>query len=763
MKIAFGISWNDSKKGQLLAAVGLTLGLLLASTPGFGESAARAASQMVDVIVRELPGAGSAPEQMVEDLGGDVGRHIDIIDGFTATVPEAGLPALESVRKVHSVTPDQRVFLQHSVDGYDASSASNPGSIFNTTNAVKARDMWREGFTGKGVDVAMIDSGVVPVEGLTVPGKVVNGPDLSLESGSPARRYLDTFGHGTHMAGIIAGRDAAVVAGKENGDHDNFVGVAPDARIVNVKVAAHNGGTDVSQVLAAIDWVVQHRNSGGLNIRVLNLSFGTDGTQSYLTDPLTYAVENAWHKGIVVVVAAGNSQFGSAALNNPAYDPYVVAVGASDTKGTFDTSDDVVPDWSARGDGVRNPDLVAPGKSVASLRTPGSFLDVNHPEGRVNSRLFKGSGTSQAAAVVSGAAALLVQQRPNATPDQIKALLKSTASTMPAADAQAQGAGVVNLKAALKAPTPLPLLAAQTWPRATGTGSLEKSRGSVHLVMTHPSKSCVEQYMEQKAAAEKAAADQGAAEPAPAVEETVAPVVEETVEPAVEETVEPAVEETVDPAVEDTVEPLVDETAESVTNLAETAGATPPDKESVEPATAPAETVAETSSPATEPAPQAPAQTLEEACPPVDHVLEGERDIFGNDWNGATWSGATWSGRSWSGGEWNGATWSGATWSGDSWAGATWSGATWSGRTWSGATWSGATWSGRTWSGATWSGATWSGATWSGATWSGATWSGATWSGATWSGATWSGATWSGATWSGATWSGATWSGIDWS
>jgi serine protease AprX len=719
MKIAFGISWNDSKKGQVLAAVGLTLGLLFASTPQLAQSMAQATTEMVDVIVRELPGAGSEPERMVEDLGGDVGRHIEIIDGFTAEVPRTSIDALRSSGRIHSVTEDSRVYLQHEVNGYDASLPTNPGSIFNTTNAVKARDMWREGFTGKGVDVAMIDSGVVPVEGLTGPNKLVLGPDLSFESGSPPHRYMDTFGHGTHMAGIIAGRDGAVVSGRENGDHDNFIGVAPDARVVSVKVAAHNGATDVSQVLAAIDWVVQHRNSAGLNIRVLNLSFGTDGTQSYLLDPLTYAAEVAWHKGIVVVVAAGNSQFGSPALNNPAYDPYVIAVGASDTKGTFDTSDDVVPDWSARGDGTRNPDLVAPGKSVASLRAPGSYIDVTHPEGRVNSRLFKGSGTSQAAAVVSGAAALVVQQRPSITPDQVKALLKSTASKMPAADAQAQGSGVLNLKATVKAPTPV---AVQTWPRATGAGSLELARGSGHLVMNGPDEACLAKYEADKAAAEAAEAE--AAEEMTSTEES-APADETT------STEESAPSEETTSGEESAPAEETSSSGES-----EAAGT---------------ETSTSTDS-------AAPRQTPEEACPPVEHVLHGEQDIFGNAWDGATWSGATWSGATWSGGRWNGATWSGATWSG-----ATWSGATWSGATWSGATWSGATWSGVTWSGATWSGATWSGATWSGATWSGATWSGATWSGATWSGATWSGATWSGATWSGATWSGATWSGQDWS
>src|SRR5207249_6242881 len=139
---------------------------------------------------------------------------------------------------------------------------------------------------------------------------------------------------------------------------------------------------DVSQVIAAIDWVVQHRTDNGMNIRVLNLSFGTDGTQDYRVDPLAYAAEVAWRKGITVVVAAGNSGYGTAQLNNPAYDPYVIAVGADDTKGTQSTSDDIIPDWSSRGDGTRNPDIVAPGKSIVSLRDTGSQIDLNHPEGR---------------------------------------------------------------------------------------------------------------------------------------------------------------------------------------------------------------------------------------------------------------------------------------------------------------------------------------------------------------------------------------------
>jgi len=256
--------------------------------------------------------------------------------------------------------------------------------------------------------VAVIDSGVVPVNGLTTTGKVLNGIDLSFESQSDELRHLDTYGHGTHMAGIIAGRDDDVSSTVRSGNSRDFIGMAPGARIVNLKVADAEGATDVSQVIAAIDWVVAHRRDDGMNIRVLNLSFGADGVQDYRLDPLAYAVEVAWRKGIVVVVAAGNRGFGTVKLNNPAYNPHVLAVGASASNGTYSTADDTIPRFSSCGNGQRNPDLLAPGKSIVSLRAANSSADADHPEGRVDSRFFRGSGTSQSAAVVSGAAALVI-------------------------------------------------------------------------------------------------------------------------------------------------------------------------------------------------------------------------------------------------------------------------------------------------------------------------------------------------------------------
>jgi hypothetical protein len=479
--VAYGMSWGHPRKGRsgrTAAAVALALVLLSGPVP------ASSAASTVQVIVRAVPGAAGAAAEAVDAAGGRVATVLPIIDGFVAEVPSDALAELGAAPSVVSVTRDAQVRLQQTLDLEDLDDESvdptkDSGSMFTLVHKVtRAGKYWRNGFTGAGVDVALIDSGVVPVDGMTAPGKVVNGADLSFESQAPSLRYLDTFGHGTHMAGIIAGRDNAVTAATKDQHRDRFMGMAPGARVVSVKVADAMGATDVSQVIAAIDWVVKHRRDNGLNIRVLNLSFGTDGVQSYLLDPLTYAAEVAWHKGIVVVVAAGNASFGSGRLNNPAYDPYVIAVGAADASGTYGKGDDTVTSFSSCGNLARRPDLVAPGRSVISLRDPNSHIDQTHPGGRVGERFFRGSGTSQAAAVVSGAAALLIQQRPSITPDQLKILLMSTASPIPLSTATCQGAGILDLNRTLSTPTPPSV---QLWPRAAGTGSLEQARGTAHL------------------------------------------------------------------------------------------------------------------------------------------------------------------------------------------------------------------------------------------------------------------------------------------
>jgi serine protease AprX len=314
--------------------------------------------------------------------------------------------------------------------------------------------------------------GVAPVRGLDSPGKMVHGPDLSLESQAPNLTRLDTFGHGTFVAGLIAGRD------------DDYRGVAPDARIVSLKVATADGGADVSQVIAAIDWVVQHAHDPGLNIRVLNLSYGTNSRQSYLVDPLAYAAEQAWKKGIVVVAAAGTESYqranGVRGLADPALDPFVIAVGASDSMGTLDTGDDAVGAFSATGcGGCRNPDFVAPGSHLQGLRVPNSWLDAHHPDARLGDRYFRGSGTSQAAAITSGAVALVLEKYPSLKPDAVKRFLEQNAEGLRSARRDAEGAGLIQLGPMLRAKPHL--TPEQHFKDARGGGSLELARGLDHL------------------------------------------------------------------------------------------------------------------------------------------------------------------------------------------------------------------------------------------------------------------------------------------
>jgi serine protease AprX len=256
--------------------------------------------------------------------------------------------------------------------------------------------------------------------------------------------------------------------------------MAPDARIVSIKVGVADGGVDVSQVIAAINWVIQHKNDNGLNIRVINLSYGTNSTQDPLLDPLSFAVEQAWKKGIVVVAASGNAGYtkggSSPCMTNPARNAYVISVGGSDSMGTADIKDDKIGSYSSTGAaGCKSPDFVAPGSHLQGLRVPGSFLDQNHPEGLLGSRFFRGSGTSQAAAITSGAVALILQKSPTISPDQVKKYFTTYAYALSATIGYQQGAGEARLAAMLPK---TPANYTQKLTNATGTGSLELARGT---------------------------------------------------------------------------------------------------------------------------------------------------------------------------------------------------------------------------------------------------------------------------------------------
>jgi serine protease AprX len=433
--------------------------------PGAGES--------IRVIVQKRAAADASPELAVRRLGGQVTRALPIVAGFAATVPAAAVDELARLAGVRAVTPDSRVRVQAAAPG-----GSTIRSVYPQT--IKADSVWRRGVTGRGVTVAVLDTGVANVPDLA--GRLVRVRDDLTGQTTPCKNLSgeldcnDRYGHGTFIAGLVAGNGASS-GGK-------WKGVAPGASILSVKAAGADGAADVSNVLAAIQWVVSFKDR--YNIRVLNLSLGTDSTQDWRTDPFNYAVERAWAAGMTVVVAASNNGPGAGTITKPADDPWVVTVGATDDRGTAALGDDQLPDFSGRGPtahGLAKPDVTAPGAHVISLRAPGSTIDTRFPW-YVDGSYRRGSGTSMATGVVSGAVALMLQANPGFAPNRIKHALTATARNAASRDRMAVGAGTVDVNAAAySAP---PGVANQGLARSNGMGSLAGSRGSVQVQADDP-------------------------------------------------------------------------------------------------------------------------------------------------------------------------------------------------------------------------------------------------------------------------------------
>jgi serine protease AprX len=320
------------------------------------------------------------------------------------------------------------------------------------------------------------------VPALAASDKVVVGADLSFESQTTNARYLDSYGHGTVMGSIIAGRETP----KSNGttyanDQTHFYGMAPDARLVSVKLADRSGAVDVSQVIAGMDWVVANRYRVG-NIRVINLSYGARSSLNAQDDPLSWAAEAAWKSGIVVVASSGNDGETSVGLASPAYNPWVIAVGATDNKGTATAGDDSVAPFSNTGNGIsREPDLLAPGIRIIAPIPAGSQIAMTYPGARIGNGFIRGSGTSQAAAIVSGAVALTLSKYPTLKPDEVKRFLMRSASTIPNVPSALQGKGSLQLNKVLSEVPPWGYTA--TAVTGNGTGALDKARGGNYVTI----------------------------------------------------------------------------------------------------------------------------------------------------------------------------------------------------------------------------------------------------------------------------------------
>ena len=611
--VAAGTSWSFRR---VRVAALVTLAVFLASVVAVATpDRATPAERMVQVIVRSLSGDA---EGAVQRHGGTVVEDLDIVDGVSASVPAANVPALASEPGT-LVTPDARVDLKSlKPRGEDAVGAATLAHVAKVVNATGADN-------GNGVGVALLDTGVADLEPLedTYRGPAVGG-------GSS----LDGYGHGTHLAGIIDSDDE---------------GLARKADLVSVKASADDGSTSLLAVIAGLEWVLDQHDD--LDIRVINISLGVEPMDDYRDDVLALAVERLWDAGVVVVAAAGNE--GEDGITSPAYDPYVIAVGSLDTKSTDTLADDTVHEFSPAGTETRPVDVVAPGQSIVSLRAPGSVSDVEYPSARVGENHIKGTGTSQASAVVSAVAAGLIAKNPDLTPDEVKWILKASATPIDAANA---GAGLVNLKAAQKQKLPAGGVE-QEWPKATATEP-ETPDGEPPVPIPPPGED--DDYCEVDI-------DDLAAPPAPPDPDDETPC---------------------------------GWTGGSWTGGSWTGGSWTGGSWTGGSWTGGSWTGGSWTG-----------GSWTGGSWTVGTWTGGS--WTGGSWTGGSWTGGSWTGGSWTGGSWTGGSWTGGSWTGGSWTGGSWTGGSWTGGSWTGGSWTGGSWTGGSWTGGSWTGDAWTGGTWS--------------------------------------------------
>jgi len=426
------------------------LAAALSAAPAFAEkldppSQSRAAEKtgQSSVIVRVVDGQPlEALDKAIAEAGGSPGRRLPIIHARVVTLPHAALAGFCHNSNVEHCSLDRLSFA--------AMERTGP-----TVGSTAVRQAY--GYDGSGIGVAVIDSGVTPWhDDLATSTLGAQRVDRFVDFVGGQTTPYDDNGHGTHVAGIIGGN------GYDSGGLR--AAIAPGAHLIVLKVLDGTGAGHVSDVIAALDYVVN--NKAALNIRVCNISIAAGVYESYNTDPLTLAAQKAANAGIVVVAAAGNygkSSTGTmeyGGITAPGNSPWVLTVGASSHMGTIDRSDDTMAAFSSRGpsaiDANAKPDVVAPGVGIESLSNPNSALYTTYSAYLLNGTVsttylpyLSLSGTSMASPVVAGTVALMMQANPALTPNAVKAVLQYTAEAKPGYDPLTEGGGFLNAKGAV--------------------------------------------------------------------------------------------------------------------------------------------------------------------------------------------------------------------------------------------------------------------------------------------------------------------------
>jgi serine protease AprX len=418
------------------AAAAAGLAALLAAAPA--HAAPAAATYIVQLRAGVSPAEGA---QLVRAAGGEVTGELALIHGLAASLPADAAAELAHDAGVAAVSANAPVRTQSSTIDTSQLGTAYPDSAH-------APQAWNTA-TGKGVGVAVIDTGLAgdlpDFKGADGRSRVIASAVVNPKATTAA----DTYGHGTHVAGILAGDGTRRAASDPL--RGRYIGVAPEANLISVKVADDTGSATELDVIRGLQFVVDHKDD--LGIRVVNLSLSSTSAESYRTDPLDAAVESAYFRGLVVVAAAGNRGTAADAVSYaPGNDPFAITVGAVDDQGTMAGSDDVYTTWSSRGvtqDGVVKPDIAAPGAHIVSTLAPGSAFASLCPTCVVSGQYFRAGGTSMAAPIISGAAAGLLQLHPGWTPDQVKAALVSSGRRLPNVNVPE-----VNAAAAVQVSTP---------------------------------------------------------------------------------------------------------------------------------------------------------------------------------------------------------------------------------------------------------------------------------------------------------------------
>lgn len=456
VQIVERMRWMSALAGAAVLAVAVAIalsasgGALRTLVPGSSSGSAPAAGSSapldprIATLAAHHPGAvvqaivqfnaPVTPAKAQSDAAQVHGRligNLPIIHGLALSLTAAQARSLAANPDVHAVSLNTTVTSESLPFHMMGQSllASQLQTTYDQTLGVLP--LWQFGVTGTGVGVAVVDTGVDgALPDFASKDHTSSRVVASAVANADATTATDSYGHGTDVAGIIAGNSN----NRGLGDplHGKYVGVAPNANLISVKVSDETGKASVLDVIYGLQFAVEHQSE--FNIRVINLSLDSTTPQSYKTDPLDAAVETAWMHGIVVVAAAGNrSNTPGAVQYSPANDPYVITVGGVDENGNANPANDAIASWSSLGttqDGVQKPDVYAPGAHIVSVLAPNSNFATSCPTCIVgNGQYIQTSGTSMAAPMISGLVADLLQIHPNWTPDQVKGALTSPGVT----------------------------------------------------------------------------------------------------------------------------------------------------------------------------------------------------------------------------------------------------------------------------------------------------------------------------------------------